>query len=688
MKYFVYIFLLLHTTVAFAQQLYPFPQNGKWGYIDQNGRTIVQPKYYSGGYFVDGVAKVSIIDDKGEYLYGFIDISGKEIIPPRFTSVSDFSDGVARIRIRDSYFFLLKNGSALTTQPFDEIQPATNGMSVFKRNDKYGYANSTGKVVIEEIFTDARPFSDSGVAVVSIDERRRAYGVINTSGEFIVEPKYQEIKDFVGGLSAVRNGRSWVIIDKNGNLVSNDKFDDVGELSNGLINVKKGNWGFIDSLGDMLIPTKFKFADKFSNGLAIVSDGKLYSYINTSGELITPYSFTRVTRFDGKLARVSQGDKNGFMNVAGRFNLTDKISSLGSFFSGRARMRVDNFYGYYSSDAKLAVKPMYLYASEFRDNLALTVAPMTGGYKIAYINVNGNTVKSWNVLYQPILKNKDVFYTIVYPSIPFYKESDPESNIIIRVNYGGEFIKTHQNTATPINGHGLSGMLYSAEHYARPGYIFSEVISRYSPPKIGMGLSSYFRESVGVIYETGSPTSFTPMSAVFFNGATLNRTVNRTAVEDKYFIPFMKVSESLFLFAAAMGYPISEYPRSGSLPNFLSNPETARFSGQFSGDTPTGYTLTIGRERVRVTEGKFGINVSYVYTAPNVTVDEAKEPIFSSDAKYVEEEILIDTEALEDQYMITNVEPEETIIIEEVQVTNTIVEEVVEVTDNIIQNNE
>ncbi len=670
MKYLVYIFLLFHTTALFSQQLYPFPQGGKWGYIDQNGRVVVQPKYRSGGYFVDGVAKVSIIDDSGEHVYGFIGLDGKELVPPRFTSVSDFSDGVARIRIRDSYYFLLKNGSALTAQPYDEIQPATNGMSVFKKNDRYGYANATGKIIVEDMFTEARPFSDSGVAVVST-EGRRSYGVINTSGEFVIEPKYDEIKDFVGGISAVRSGRSWVVVDKNGNLVSKDKFDDVGELSNGLINVKKGNWGFIDSLGDVLIPTKFKFADKFSNGLAIVSDGKLYSYINTSGELIAPYEFTRVTRFDGKLARVSQGNKNGFMNVAGRYNLTDKISSLGSFFSGRARMKVGNYFGYYSSDAKLAIKPMYLYASEFRDGLALVVAPMTGGYKVSYINVNGTSVRSWNVLYQPILRNKDIFYSLAYPSIPFYKESNPDSNIIIRANYGSEFIKTHQNIATPINGHGLSGMLYSAEFFTRPGYIFSEVLTRYSPPKIGIGISTYFRESIGVIYETGSPTSFTPMSAVFFNGATLNRTVNRTSVEDKYFIPFMKVSESLFLFAAALGYPISEYPKSGSLPNFLSNPDTARFSGQFSGDAPTGYTLTIGRERIRVTEGKFGINLSYVYTAPNVTSVETKEPIFSSDAKYVEEEIVVDVEALEDNVVPAD-DTDNNIIIEETQTTNTI----------------
>ncbi|MGL5955919.1 MAG: WG repeat-containing protein [Brevinema sp.] len=676
MRYIICLLFLVVSSNLFAQQLYPFPEGGKWGYINQTGQIVVQPIYYSGGQFVEGFAKVSQINERGEYLYGFINALGREVIPPKFLSVSDFDGGIARVKIREKFFPLLTNGTVLTDQAFDELHPITNGVAVFQRNGLYGYLYTNGRVLISERFTVAYPFSDNNLAIVSTNEGRiKEYGVINLRGEFIIEPKYLGFKHFVNGFAAVQDRRRWYVIDNQGRLVSREGFDDVGEFSDGLINVKRGSWGYINSAGEMAIAPKFKVADRFSNGLAIVSDGKLYSYINTSGELVSPYSFTRVTRFDGKLARVAQGNKNGFMNAIGRFNLTDKISSIGSFYSGRARMKVGSYYGYYSDDAKLAVKPTYLHASDFRGDLAITVAPITGGYQVSYINVQGHPVKSWSVVYQPILQNNDIFYSVSYPTIPFYKDSDPNSRIIIRANYGDSFVKSHQRTATPINGHGLSGLLYFAEFYSRPGYIFSEVVSLYAPPKIGMGLSTYFRESVGVISDTDSPTSFSgSMNTVFFNGAVLHRQVNRSMVTDTYSIPFMKVSESLFLVAAALGYPISEYPQSsGILPNFLSASENIRFSGRQNNENkPIEYTLTVDRSRVRVVAERFGIKLEYTYPTPAPTTTKMKEPVFVSDPKNLEEiPIILTNELLEQGYMLSN-STHTDIIIEEVATTNSI----------------
>ena len=676
--------LMLISVNIFSQRLYPFPQDGKWGYINKSGNVVVKATYNSASHFVEGMGKVAKINDRDEYLYGFIDETGREVIPPKFVTVSDFDGGSARVKIRENYFYLLKNGTVLTQNAFDDIYAATNGISIFKQNDKFGYADFEGNIILSAKFTSAYNFSEDGFAIVSTNEGRKLkYGIITKEGTFLVEPEYTGIKHFVEGFSALKDGSKWNIIDNKGRLVSETSFESVGEFSNGLINVKKGGkWGFIDSAGKIIIPFEYEVADKFSKGLAIVGNGKLYGYINKGGVLTAPFEFTRVTRFDGQLARVSQGNKNGFMNAEGRFNLTDKISSIGSFHFGRARMRVGNNYGYYGSDAKLAIKPTFLYASDFREDLAMTMTPVAGGYKASYINKFGTIVKTWLVLSKPIFKNKDVFYSIIYPSVPFYKESDPNSRVIIRANYGDSFIKSHQRTATPLNGHGLSGLLYSAEYYARPGYIFSEVVSLYSPPKIGIGISTYFRENIGIISETGSPTSFKgPMNAVFFNGATLERSISSSTVEDKYFIPFMEVSESLFLFAAALGSPIAEYPdSSGDLPNYLSSAETVRFSGRKDfEDKPISYILTQQKSRVNVSETKFGINVIYTYPIPvSSSRSERKEPIFIADdsnLKSLEEPIIepILTNSMLDQVMMTPNDQNQTeIIIEQVTSTNSI----------------
>ncbi len=676
MKKLLFIILLTASIPSYTQSLYPFPRGGKWGYINGAGTVVVKPIYESAGYFVDGMGKVALITDRDEYLYGFVTANGRETIPPKFTSVSDFNEGLARVLIRGRYTYLLKNGTVITANAFDEIYPATNGMSLFKQDGLYGYAGPDGKVVIKPIFTRAYDFSDNGRAIVSTNEGRKiTYGYINKTGKFVVEPIYDGVKHFKKGFSAVSEGRKWYVIDENGNFVSDQSFEKVGEFSDGLINIKvRGKWGYINSAGETIIPEQYEIADKFSNGLAVVGDGTFYGYINKNGEQVAPYNFTRVTRFDGRLARVSKISENGFMNGTGKYNLTDKIASIGSFYEGRARMRTGSFYGYYSQDAKLAIKPKYIYASDFKGELAVTVHPVAGGYRTSYINKSGTTVKYWDTIAKSVLQNKDVFYTVAYPNLPFYRESDPNSRVIIRVNYGGEFEKSPQRVATPIIGHGLNGLLYSAEHYARPGYVFSEAISIFPPPKIGMGITTYFREKFGIVSETGSPVAYDPMNATFFNGATLKRSSSRTSVADEYFVPFMKVSESLFLFAAALGNPISEYPeRGGTLPNYFSRTTTARFNGSRNReDVPTSYSVTVGRENIAVKKENFGITLTHTYPKPDLTgIREAvSDPIFVTDPRDVPK-VMPETNVNIIDFISTNT-LQTNIIIETTSETNTI----------------
>lgn len=40
------------------QELYPFRENGKWGYINQNGKMVVKSQYEAAGVFVGDYAAV------------------------------------------------------------------------------------------------------------------------------------------------------------------------------------------------------------------------------------------------------------------------------------------------------------------------------------------------------------------------------------------------------------------------------------------------------------------------------------------------------------------------------------------------------------------------------------------------------------------------------------------------------
>ena len=66
----------------------------KYGFIDKNGKVVIEPQFGGTYGFSEGLAQV---EKDGKY--GFIDKSGKVVIEPQFDYASDFSEGFARVAI-------------------------------------------------------------------------------------------------------------------------------------------------------------------------------------------------------------------------------------------------------------------------------------------------------------------------------------------------------------------------------------------------------------------------------------------------------------------------------------------------------------------------------------------------------------------------------------------------------------
>ena len=65
--------------------LYPVYMNGKYGYIDSNGKIIIKPQFDDAQDFFEGLA---VVYKNG--LAGFIDQSGEFVIEPQFDYAGSF----------------------------------------------------------------------------------------------------------------------------------------------------------------------------------------------------------------------------------------------------------------------------------------------------------------------------------------------------------------------------------------------------------------------------------------------------------------------------------------------------------------------------------------------------------------------------------------------------------------------
>jgi hypothetical protein len=80
----------------------------KWGYIDKGGGTVIEPAFQQGGAFSEGLAPV-----KQDGIWGYIDRGGKTVIVPAFDSADSFHQGLAMVAIGESWGYIDKRGSYL-----------------------------------------------------------------------------------------------------------------------------------------------------------------------------------------------------------------------------------------------------------------------------------------------------------------------------------------------------------------------------------------------------------------------------------------------------------------------------------------------------------------------------------------------------------------------------------------------
>ena len=107
--------------------------------------------------------------------------------------------------------------------------------------------------------------------------------------ENIAHEATEETREFAFGVEFVssEDGKSYAIVDKENEPVTEFCFDGCGEWSEGLAAASvKGRWGYINPCGDFVIAPEFKTANPFQNGIAAVQDAKSEKcgYINNQGE--------------------------------------------------------------------------------------------------------------------------------------------------------------------------------------------------------------------------------------------------------------------------------------------------------------------------------------------------------------------------------------------------------------------
>ncbi len=203
---------------------YPFliKKNGKWGFIDRNGKVLIDFIYEK--------------DRRREF---------DEILKLN----TDSLDALPKSRLRNVGHF-------------------RDGLAKFQSDSLWGYINTKNEVVIPAKFKKANDFSE-GKAGISLDGK--TWGFIDANGKFVIEPKFYLVDSFENNLCAVRTNYQMfevandyyldAIIDMDSNIVIREEMHCYMGFQGDLIEYYGGGHftggvHYINKKGEKVIPKK------------------------------------------------------------------------------------------------------------------------------------------------------------------------------------------------------------------------------------------------------------------------------------------------------------------------------------------------------------------------------------------------------------------------------------------------
>jgi hypothetical protein len=144
--------------------------------------------------------------------YGFIDDQGRLRVANRYEDIMPFQEGLAGIKIRNKWGFINKEDKIIVQPSFESVTPFENGRSKVKQNGKYGLISKDGKTLIDFRYDGLHILPSDRVLVVS----GQSAGLADTDGNLLLQPRYESIQDLNNGYAIIENNGKFGVVNVQG----------------------------------------------------------------------------------------------------------------------------------------------------------------------------------------------------------------------------------------------------------------------------------------------------------------------------------------------------------------------------------------------------------------------------------------------------------------------------------------
>lgn len=158
-------------------------RDGKYGFVDPNGATVIPFIYGMAGHFSEGLAAVM-----KDGMWGYINKAGSVVIEPQYGYAGDFHEGLAAVSpqqwMEGKIGYIDIRGEVVIPFVYRQADDFRYGLAPVQLDDKYGCIDTLGNVIIPFVYDGLSHFSSVGLAVTcqGMDPRERKYGYIDRHG--------------------------------------------------------------------------------------------------------------------------------------------------------------------------------------------------------------------------------------------------------------------------------------------------------------------------------------------------------------------------------------------------------------------------------------------------------------------------------------------------------------------------
>lgn len=359
-------------------------EEGKFGYINDDGIFVIEAKYDDAKDFREGVAIVKkdnlygFIDEKGkliqpiqyqisnvemEYsvllvqyksLYGYMNYQGKMLIDCKYEAIA-FYDDFMRAKLNGKYGWIDKNGKQVMPFQFDFIENYDEEKERFRyqKGNKLGWVNrkltnNQSQTLAE--WADEIELTKSDVRNVRVGNY---FGLINQNGTFIIPVRYENKIVFDKfGKAVVKENRLWGMIDKGGNIIIPSEYQEKFQFNDKQLAcvLKNGKYGIVDYDGKVVIPTVYDNYIYTDYEYWTVKKNNKFGITNNKGQLVIPIEYEKVFPYINHLALAKKDKKWGYINEINQPVIPFEYQVLNSFIQGRAIAKKEGYWGIINTD--------------------------------------------------------------------------------------------------------------------------------------------------------------------------------------------------------------------------------------------------------------------------------------------------------------------------------------------------